>query len=431
MFQPNLFVTNEFSHHFARKFEFLFSLIDFPSPPNKLKRRPPHPPSALLYALIYKNLCSINSLSELVRQIHAYPQIAQLCGFHSFPSIERFSSFLKDTPNDVFQRVRIYLVKELLRLKQIKGQFISADSCPIKANVKQNNPKTNVKDRFIKTIMPKGDDDSRLSAFTVFFDKKKPQFFWGYRNFVINDSIAELPIAEITVPANIHEQHLIIPQLSFVKKTFKLPIKAVMGDADFDSYATIEFIVKKLKAKPVIAKNQRRSKNPDIKLSSKGIPFCAAGFEMTSMGKFFDKEQNRMRHKFACPIKTSKKFARKIGWFCPWNHPKFFSNRYGCTTNLRIDVDSSIRQNINYSSQTFKKLYNLRSSCERIFSRLLSILMQKPSGKGPILSEIIAPSLTSASCLLHWLLLKQATKTKLASLNLSSLICKRANFVKP
>ena len=173
-----------------------------------------------------------------------------------------------------------------------------------------------------------------------------------------------------------------MPQLKRVKKIFKLPIEAVLGDSAFDSYNIIEFIVKELKAKPVIARNPRRSKDPNMKLSRTGKPICAAGLEMVSRGKFYDKEQNRMRHKFVCPIKTGKKFARKLGWFCPWNHPKFFSNRYGCTTNLRIDVDTSIRQNIDYGSQTFKKLYNLRSSVERIFSRLLSVLMQRPSVKG-------------------------------------------------
>jgi len=199
-----------------------------------------------------------------------------------------------------------------------------------------------------------------------------------YRRGYLYDAVTELPVAEITQPANIYEQHLIMPLLKRVKKVFGFPTEAVLGDSAFDSYNIIEFIVKELKAKPVIAKNPRRSKDPAMKLSRADIPTCAAGFEMISRGKFYDKEQNRIRHKFVCPIKRSKKFAHKVGWFCPWNHPKFFSNRYGCTTNLRIDVDTSIRQNIDYGSQTFKKLYNLRGSTERIFSRLLSILMQRP-----------------------------------------------------
>jgi len=382
MFQQNLLLTKELSNSHVKKFEMLFSLLKFPANPHKQKRRPPHPKQALLNALIYKNLRSILKLSELTREIKSYPQIAQICGFSAFPSVERFSSFLKDTPNQILQSVREPLVKELIKLGHISGRYISADSCPIKANVKENNIKTNVRNRFDKTRIPKGDPEARLGAYAVYPNKRKVEYFWGYRNHVLNDALSELPIAEITQPANTPEQHLIIPQLKYAKKAFRLPVEAVLGDSAFDSYAIIEFIVKKLKAKPVIAKNPRRSKDPDIKLSRKGIPICVAGFEMISRGKFYDKEQNRMRHKFICPIKAGKKFARKVGWFCPWNHPKFYSNRHGCTTNLRIDVDTSIRENIDYGSQTFKKLYNLRGSTERIFSRLLSILMQRPSVVG-------------------------------------------------
>lgn len=382
MYRPNLLLTKELSKSYIQKFELLFSLLSLPYNHFGPKRRPPHPKYALLNALIYKNLRSIPTLSELTSEIKNYPQVAQVCGFSSFPSIERFSSFLRDTPNQVLQVARESLVKELISLGQIQGRYISADSCPIKANVKENNLKTGVSRRFDKARIPKGDPDARLSAYAIFPDKRKVQFFWGYRNFILNDAVAELPIAEITEPANIYEQHLIIPQLKHVKKIFKLPIEAVLGDSAFDSHNIIEFIVKELRAKPVVARNPRRSKDPDIKLSRTGIPICAAGFEMISRGKYYDKEQNRRRNKFVCPIKESKKFARKVGWFCPWNHPKFFSNRYGCTTNLRIDVDTSIRENIDYGSQTFKKLYNLRSSVERIFSRLLSVLMQRPSVKG-------------------------------------------------
>ena len=382
MYQPNLLLTKELSKSYIKKFELLFSLLKFPKEHSKPKRRPPHPKHALLNALIYKNLRSIPTLLELTCEIKNYPQVAQICGFSSFPSIERFSSFLKDTANQILQVTRELLVKELVRLKQINARYVAADSCPIKANVKENNLKTNVINRFDKTRIPKGDPDARLGAYAVYPTKKKVEYFWGYRNHILNDALSELPIAEVTEPANVYEQHLIIPQLKYIKKIFKLPIKAVLGDSAFDSYTIIEFIVKKLRAKPVIPKNPRRSKDPNIRLSRKGIPTCVAGFEMISRGKFYDKEQNRMRHKFVCPIKAGKKFARKVGWFCPWNHPKFYSNRYGCTTNLRTDVDTSIRQNIDYGSQTFKKLYNLRGSTERIFSRLLSILMQRPSVKG-------------------------------------------------
>lgn len=192
-----------------------------------------------------------------------------------------------------------------------------------------------------------------------------------------------MPIAEVTEPANVSEQHLIIPHLKYIKETFNLPIEAVIGDAAFDALYILEFMLKELKTKPVIPKNPRGTpKSPDIKFSNKNIPICVAGFEMVSRGKSYDKEQNRIRHKFICPIKAHKKFASNLGCFCPWNHPKFYSNKLGCTTYIRVDIDTSIRNNIDYESQTFKELYKLRSSTERIFSRLLTLCMQRPTITG-------------------------------------------------
>lgn len=50
--------------------------------------------------------------------------------------------------------------------------------------------------------------------------------------------------------------------------------------------------------------------------------------------------------------------------------------------NLRVDVDDSIRRTIDYGSREFKKIYNIRTGAERIFSRLLAISMQEPTVKG-------------------------------------------------
>jgi hypothetical protein len=101
---------------------------------------------------------------------------------------------------------------------------------------------------------------------------------------------------------------------------------------------------------------------------------------MVSRGIFKDSKQDRIRHKFICPIRGSKKFAKQQP-ICPWWHPKFLAGK-GCITYLRVDADDSIRKNIDRHCPEFKKLYNLRTSSERIFSRLLSIFMQYPTAKG-------------------------------------------------
>ena len=68
-----------------------------------------------------------------------------------------------------------------------------------------------------------------------------------------------------------------------------------------------------------------------------------------------------LRHKLICPIRDSKKFAAQHP-YCPWFHPQFIKGS-GCYKNIRI------------------------------FSRLLSLLMQKPTVKGLSAMPIFVPSL--------------------------------------
>ncbi|MFQ5867973.1 MAG: hypothetical protein ACE5IT_08305 [bacterium] len=141
MYQYLLLKTKNVPRDHLKKFEILFSLLDFADEKTPTGR-PPHPRSALLNALIYKNLSGLPTLTDRARDLADHPQIAQICSVSSFPPKEGSFAFIKNTPNIVFQSVSENLIHQLMGLSQIKGRYISADSCPIKANLKENNPKT-------------------------------------------------------------------------------------------------------------------------------------------------------------------------------------------------------------------------------------------------------------------------------------------------
>lgn len=366
------------------KYEILFSHLNLSSieenDPSKAGR-PQISHRAIIRAFIYKNLRGLFSLSDLVADLSDYPSLASECGFdpsRSSPSVERFSSFLRETKNETLQGICKSLLLELIRLGEIKGKYLSIDSAPIKACVKENNPKTSCRDRFSKNKIPRGDKDSKLGIMLNYpdFSGKTLQYFWGYKNHVISDTKSELPLCETTKPANIHDSQMFIPLFRKIKNDFKFSPKGVIGDAAHDSQAIKEFIVKELKAKPFIARNPRRGVSSEFKLSSQGRRICIAGFEMTYWGKFKDRGKTRL--KFVCPIIYRKKFAKEHP-FCPWSHPKFLEGK-GCTAYLVSD--KGLRYYIDYASEEFKRIYNLRVSSERIFSRLLSVCMQNPSVKG-------------------------------------------------
>jgi len=296
--------------------------------------RKPVSKSAITRALIFKNLKSISSLSDLCAELYERPALALILGFEPGDKpvpVERFSCFLKDMDNKILQEVRISLVKKLIECKIIKGKYLSVDSCPILANVKENNLKTNVKNRFKKGRPPKNDKDCRIGTYPTFvYDKKRVDFFWGYRNHIKNDCDSELPLVETTLAANVRGTSVITSQLDFVKNNLNLKPGAVIADSEYDSAAIIEYIAVNIGAKPRIAINPRRGVPSTTRLSSSGTPICIAGFEMLSRGIFMDRKQNRKRHKFVCPIKGSKKFAKDHP-YCPRLHPSFVEGT-GCYT---------------------------------------------------------------------------------------------------
>ncbi|MHA2055667.1 MAG: transposase [Candidatus Hodarchaeales archaeon] len=366
--------------HPLENFNILFSnLKDHHLDLDNYTGRKPFSRRSLLRALILKNLKSVSTLSELKTTLNDNPSAAHRCGFDiskPIPTVERFSAFLRETDNKNLQKIRIDLVHELINLKIISAKYLSIDSCAILAKVKENNLKTNVKDRFNKHRICKGDSVAKLGVMVTFSKSiKEISYFWGYRDHVVIDAQAELPVWNITKPANVQDSVMFIPIFDLIQKEFHFTISAVLADGIYDTAAILKHVINTLKAKPRIAQNPRNTKgHPERKLSKNGNPICDASLEMLHRGTFYDKEQDRWRRKWVCPLHHSKKYQYQF-ILCPVFHPKYF-NQKGCYAYIRIDKD--IRTQIDYGSESFKKDFNLRTGSERVFSRLLSICMQDP-----------------------------------------------------
>ena len=142
-------------------------------------------------------------MTELGFEMVNNSTVAEACGFNilkPLPNVERFSSFLQDTENQILAGVRNALVRELISCGLITGKILSTDTCSIQAPGKENNLKTIVKDRFDKDKLPKGDPDARLGVIIHYPNPNdcKVHYFWGYRNFSIVDAKEELPVWETT-----------------------------------------------------------------------------------------------------------------------------------------------------------------------------------------------------------------------------------------
>lgn len=359
------------------RYDLLFEPLSVPSPLEKGRGRPPFLREALLKAFIYKALRGINTLTDLAFEFQNNPSICQTLGFNLYkapPSIERFSQFLRETPNDFFQNIRIQLVQTLLKENVITGKHLVMDSCPILANARENNLKTAVANRFDKKRILKGDPDARLGILIHFPQpfKREIRYFWGYRNHIVADAQEEIPLWEVTHPADISEIHQAIPMLQKTKETFSLPIETAGGDAVYDSENILCFIIKDIKAQAIIPRNPRSESTASYTLKGNEV-YCQADLPMYRKGKSTHKRTGITYLQYCCPIHFGKE--RQCYLLCPATHPKFISQK-GCYVAIRLTP--SIREQINYGSEAFKELHKKRTAVERIFSRLLSIAMQHP-----------------------------------------------------
>jgi hypothetical protein len=274
-----------------RKYELLFETLEpclagcFPS---TIRGRPPVSKEALLNVLIYKNLKQLPTLFDLASTLIDNPRLAITCGIAPNKSLysieERLSSFLEDIPNSLMHIIGINLVNQLIELKEISGNFLSIDSSAVPVVVRENNLKASMNDRFNKSKPPKGDHKARLGVMIYFSNpfQKELRYFWGYRNHSITDCNSELPVWELTKPANMQDTTLFIPLFKGLLEHFSFTIQTVMGDAAYASEGTLRFVIDELHAMPRVARNPRWEKLRELKISSAGTRICIAGLRCST-----------------------------------------------------------------------------------------------------------------------------------------------------
>jgi hypothetical protein len=300
------------------------------------------------------------------------------------PSVERFSDWLRTTENDVLQGIRIDLVRCLLNEHGLKGGVIALDSCPILSPVRENNLKTSVRDRFNKLRFPKADPAARLGVLASYArpESRKTIFFWGYRNHIVADTETELPLWEQTEPADQKDSKIAIQLLVSLASDIALPVKAVCADSAYDSEAVLKIIVDQLHSQPVIARHPRHQSNPEFRVQGP-VVVCPANLEMFRRGKMTPRRTGITYQQYSCPIHYGRVKPQQL-LSCPAGHPKFLKQK-GCNYLLR--VTPSIRSQIPYGSDSFRKLYKERTSVERVFSRLLTVAMQDMPTRGLVAAK--------------------------------------------
>ena len=362
------------------RWEKLFQFLPAWPQPSAKQGRKPIDRNSLLKALIYQRLARKRFLRDLHTHLVDSPPMQAALGFNPYqqpPSLERFSSFLSDCPNQLLQTIRNQLTQKLISNGTIAARHVGLDSCPIVSWVKENNLKTRLNyKRYDKTSIPKADPDARLGVRIHFPDKRvrKVHYFWGYRNHTLVDLETELSIWEITEPNNIHELTVAIPLLDLPAACFDLSYESVCADTEYDVEGILKHIILDFNAEAFIPRNPRNTTDKSGFQRQGENVICPGGLQMYRRGRGTTKGITYVQ--YSCPFFYGK---RPDLLFCPVDHPKFTRKR-GCHYMWRLT--NQIRDRIPYGTKHFKEQYNRRSALERNFSRLLAITLEEPAVRG-------------------------------------------------
>ena len=205
------------------------SKIDLLFPRKNNKGRKPYLRSALVLALLVRELRGVLSYEQLEEFLKGHGCWARLCGFKEgeTPDATLFCKFLKSLDLDRLVKIQKIILAELQRLGLL-GTDWAIDSEVLPA-CRWDNEAT-----WGHTKNPK----ARLAA-------KELEF--GYRIFVVVNTKTELPLGVIVKPANVDEYSHAIPLIDnatvspYEKCRFLLPSR-VIADKGFDSREIREYI---------------------------------------------------------------------------------------------------------------------------------------------------------------------------------------------
>ena len=368
-----------------RKYYYIFKSLNLSAlqDRNDSLGRTGHSRHAILRAFIIKHLEGIKSVSQLIKYLDSIPPLAEMCGFDfaALPDETQFYRFMKNTKNSTLKALHKTANDLLIEEGLVSLDEFILDSKPIQAATRENNFKNPNRNTTNKSKKPRRNPRATLSYYSCQVINGKKQnmiFFWGFRTHAVVTKEG-ICLVEKTLPNNITDQDAAFSLIKELKRRYRFKKRAIfLADKAYDVRELYTFIVEQMKSTPYIPINPRNQRNNKT-FGPHGCPICDGGFEMKSVGRWT--EGNRERLKFHCPIKASKKFAKKHSSICPANHPSFNTGKcYGCTKYLDVTDDASSR--VPRDSKEFKDTFKDRQIVEQYFSRLGDIEAEQTSHYG-------------------------------------------------
>jgi hypothetical protein len=382
----------------VQRYRTLFALFDWSTmdPPHKRgPGNPGHPKSAYVKALLVRIGEHLSSTPRWRTYLLDHPLLVLELGFRphldrnspygfdvekTVPSVGHLNAILRILDSqwlsDLFAQTVQALQAEIPGL----GEVVSYDVKHIYANVKENNPRVYMKDRFCKERQPTGDPDCRVGVKRSTNQeqpdgstKVKKEYLWGYGSGVAaatTPDYGDVVIAEHTLPFNEADVTYYRPlYLRTVVTLDRFPIH-VTADAAFDFWYVYETVAHRegIAAIPLNSHGHEEvPRDPD------GTPRCWAGLRMSPTYQF--EHTNGFRaQRFRCPLLV----PTRTGETCP--HEQFVKGK-GCVKDPNWEKGGLMRALLDRSGPLYKAVYTQRTCCERINSQAKDLGIERPKAR--------------------------------------------------
>jgi DDE family transposase/transposase-like protein DUF772 len=228
------------------------------------RRRPPHPPLAIMRALLFQHLKLIPSWRKLALTIKHDAVLAKRLGFLRNPCHDSFSEFTIRIGPEVLDEVFRRLVGLVRAFVPDLGTVAAIDSTLVRG---YSRPR--------KKGARKTDSDARWGVSGERLGK--PVYVYGYKLQVVCDAEREIPLSFKVAPANQSDSTLFSDHLKLFVNQQRKP-DVITADAGYDSKRNILVSIKH-GIKPIIAYNPRRSRNKRGRRSDYLLPISRESSE--------------------------------------------------------------------------------------------------------------------------------------------------------
>lgn len=299
--------------------------------------RPGYPIPIMWRTIVASFYLGIIHDTDLIRNLHANPLLAQACGINNpglIPSKYAYCRFRKKLIhfNDLVAKALAQCVEALKQAIPGFSETVAVDATDVKA--------------WANGLHQETDPDAGTGA----KHKSSRRVYWyGYKVHLVADANSELPIWFHLTPANVYDGAHLPTVLKGAEAQFSwFQPTHVLADKGYDSKECFRFVGEEMKAMPIIDVRKYARRRP-----RQGRP-CEAYPVQTPEGIRY--RCNRVPYDSKCP-------------------------RFGHCPMLPVFVDSPLNtfvapsyyeQHIPfpYGSKEWKAIYNKRVGIERVFSRL-------------------------------------------------------------